>query len=323
VPAGLASQVLVGIDTHDDAAVYLLDGQTGLVATVDVFTPIVDDPRDFGRIAAANALSDVYAMGGTPLFALSVVGFPVTELPISELGQILQGAAEVAAQAEIAILGGHSIDDPEPKFGLCVVGRVDPARVVRNDRARPGDKLVLTKPLGTGIIATAIKRGVVDALVAQRAVDCMVELNRGAAAAMVAAGAIAATDVTGFGLLGHLHELAHASGVVARLDLSAVPVLPGVRKLAEQGVVPGGTLRNLGYFGRWTEFDRDLPHTDRAVIADAQTSGGLLIALAPEQLEAFASHCSAAGNSGWAIVGEVEQGEPGRIYAVGSGLREG
>lgn len=300
--------VLVGTTTHDDAAVYRLGDDLALVATVDVFTPIVDDARDFGRIAAANSLSDVYAMGGEPLFALSVVGFPTRDLPIEDLGAMLAGAAEVAAEAGIGIVGGHSIDDPEPKFGLCVIGRVHPERVARNDGARPGQVLLLTKPLGSGVIATAIKRGVASAESTEAAIATMVKLNRDAAAAMMAAGVRAATDVTGFGLLGHLHELAHASGVRATLFADAVPLLPGARELAEQGVVPGGSKRNLEFFGRWTRFAADVDGPARLLLADAQTSGGLLIAADPEVADAL---------EGVGVrVGRLESGPAGEIEVV-------
>lgn len=302
----------MGTDSHDDAAVYALDRHTGIVATVDVFTPIVDDPRDFGRIAAANSLSDVYAMGGEPLFALSVVGFPIRELPVDELGAMLAGSAEVAAEAGIAIVGGHSIDDPEPKLGLCVIGRVALARVVRNDAGRPGDALVLTKPIGTGIITTAIKRGAADADVAAGAVAAMTALNRAAGEAMVAAGAVAGTDITGFGLLGHLHELAHGSGVAAEISAGAVPLLPGARALAEAGIVPGGTRRNLDYFGRWVEFDDAVDATGRLLLADAQTSGGLLIAIAADRADALCAGLAERGVQA-AAIGHLVAGEAGHI----------
>jgi selenide,water dikinase len=313
----MKENVLVGTDTHDDAAVYRIDDRTGIVATVDVFTPIVDDARTFGRISAANSLSDVYAMGGTPLFALSIVGFPLGALPIEDLGAILAGAGEVAGEAGIGIIGGHSIDDPEPKFGLCVIGRVDVDRVVRNDRLRPGDELVLTKPLGSGIITTGIKRGSAPDDVVAAAIETMVALNRGAGEAMVAAGAVAATDVTGFGLLGHMHEMAHGSGVSVRLDAPAVPLIPGARELAVAGVVPGGTRRNLDYFGRWIDFDAGVDDATRLVLADAQTSGGLLIGIAPADRAALERELAARGVSTVAVIGAVVSGEPGRIRVTG------
>jgi selenide,water dikinase len=307
--------VLVGIDTHDDAAVYALDDRTAIVATVDVFTPIVDDPGEFGRIAAANSLSDIYAMGAAPLFALSVVGFPVNALPIEDLGAILAGAAAVAAEAGIPILGGHSIDDPEPKFGLCVIGQVSPARVVRNDRGRAGDLLVLTKPIGTGVVTTAIKREVAPPDAVAAAVASMTRLNRAACEAMVEVGVVAATDVTGYGLLGHLHELAHGSNLAATLRASAVPLLPGARELAAAGVVPGGTRRNWTQFERWIDgaAPGELPDELRLLLADAQTSGGLLIAVAPAQIDALLAALAARGVEPAAVIGELRAGEPGRI----------
>ncbi len=308
----MKENVLVGIDTHDDAAVYRFDETTGILATVDVFTPIVDSARDFGRIAASNALSDVYAMGGTPLFALSVVGFPIKELPIEDLGAILEGAASVCTEAGIGIVGGHSIDDPEPKFGLCVIGRVSIDSITGNDGARAGDRLLLTKPIGTGIITTGIKREKASAAVAAGAVATMIALNRAACEAMVAAGVRGATDVTGFGLLGHLHEMLHGSGVSAQIDAGAIPLLPGARELADAGVVPGGTRRNLAYFERWTDFDAAIGETDRLLLADAQTSGGLLMAVSEDRLPGLEADLRARGVETVAVIGEVLSGEPGR-----------
>jgi selenide,water dikinase len=307
--------VLVGIDTHDDAAVYRFDDRTGLVATVDVFTPIVDDPVVFGRIAAANSLSDVYAMGAAPLFALSIVGFPVGTLPLDDFGAMLRGAADVCTEAGIGIVGGHSIDDAEPKLGLCVIGQVALDRVVRNDRGRAGDRLVLTKPIGTGVIATGIKRGSAGAEVVAGAVAAMQTLNRAACDAMLAAGVRAATDVTGFGLLGHLHELAHGSGVSARVRAAAVPLLPGARALAEAGVVPGGTRRNAEQFARWIEYDPAVDDTARLLLCDAQTSGGLLIAVEPAALPVLERELVARGVRG-AVIGELETGAAGRLRVV-------
>jgi selenide,water dikinase len=278
--------VLVGIATHDDAAVYRF-GDEALVATVDVFTPIVDDPFDFGRIAAANSLSDVYAMGARPLFALSFIGYPTRKLPLEGMAAILRGAAAVCTQAGIAIIGGHSIDDAEPKFGLSVTGAVAPDRVVRNSTGRPGDVLVLTKPIGTGVLSQALKQGVAPAAALAEVVAGMAALNRDACAAMLEAGPSAATDVTGFGLLGHLHEVAHASGLRAEVDAAAVPLYGGARAQAEAGLVPGGSRRNADYFGRWVRFDDAVDAPLRALLCDAQTSGGLLIALPEERVPAL------------------------------------
>jgi selenium donor protein len=306
--------VLVGISTNDDAAVYDLDGRTALVATVDVFTPVVDDPRDFGRIAAANALSDVYAMGARPIFALSIIGFPVKKLPLSIMQEILAGGAEKAAEAGIAIVGGHSIDDVEPKYGLSVTGVVDPAKVLRNSTARAGDALVLTKPIGTGVVSQGIKLGSTTEEEAAAAVASMAALNRAACDAMLEVGADAATDVTGFGLVGHLHEMVHSSGLSAHLDSTAIPLLPGARRLAEAGVVPGGSKRNADYFGKWVTYGEKVDAPLRTLLADAQTSGGLLIALPAVGARKLLDALAARGVAG-AMIGHLDEpnGETGRI----------
>jgi selenide,water dikinase len=303
--------VLVGISTSDDAAVFRL-GETALVATVDLFTPIVDDPRDFGRIAAANALSDVYAMGGQPLFALSIVGFPAKKLPLDMLSAILRGGAEKAAEAGISIVGGHSIDDAEPKYGLAVIGQVHPDKAVRNSTARAGDVLILTKPIGTGVISQAIKVGRAAPADVALAVETMATLNRAACEAMVEVGAHAATDVTGFGLVGHLHEVVHASGVAARLRASALPILPGAREAAAAGVVPGGSKRNGDFFGRWIAWADSIDAATRILLADAQTSGGLLIAVDPSRETAMIDALGRRGVTG-RVIGRLEDGPAGRI----------
>jgi selenide,water dikinase len=303
--------VLVGISTNDDAAVFRL-GDTALVATVDLFTPIVDDAADFGRIAAANSLSDVYAMGARPLFALSIIGFPAKKLPLEMMTAILRGGAEKAAEAGIAIVGGHSIDDAEPKYGLAVIGSVSPDAVVRNSTARAGDALILTKPIGTGVISQGIKLGRVSDEHVALAVRTMATLNRDACAAMIEVGVSAATDVTGFGLIGHLHEVVHASGVSARLSSSAIPVLPGAGGLAGEGVVPGGSRRNADYFGRWVTWSDGVDAATRTLLADAQTSGGLLISVPAARVEQMRAALAARGVS-HAVIGRVEAGAPGTI----------
>jgi selenide,water dikinase len=300
--------VLVGIATNDDAAVYRL-GDQALVATVDVFTPIVDDPFDFGRIAAANSLSDVYAMGARPLFALSIIGFPVKKLPLSVMTDILRGGAAGCAAAGIAVIGGHSIDDAEPKYGLSVVGVVHPERVVRNSTGRAGDVLVLTKPIGTGVISQAVKVGAAPAETLAAAVASMAALNREAGEAMVEIGVSAATDITGFGLLGHLHELAHASGLGARIEAARVPLLPGALEVATAGTIPGGSKRNAAYFERWVRY-ADLDPALRVLLTDAQTSGGLLIAVPAARLEALRSALRARGVLD-AVIGELVDGTAG------------
>ena len=314
--------MLVDARTADDAAVYRLDGDRALVVTADFFTPIVDDPRDFGRIAAANALSDIYAMGARPLLALNLVGFPRDLLESGLLEEILAGGAEIAREAGVPILGGHSIDDPEPKYGLCVVGEVHPERVVRNSTARAGDVLVLTKPLGTGAIATAIKAGTAPPASVTAAVASMTTLNRAAAASMASHGAHACTDVTGFGLLGHLREMAAGSGLEAVVRADMVPLLPGARDLVAAGHIPGGTRRNLEDLAPHVRWEVDDAVT-RTLLADAQTSGGLLIALPSHAAEALVAELApegetAAGAAGHvagapAIIGELREGVPGSI----------
>lgn len=270
--------MLVGIGTADDAGVYRLSDDVALVQTVDYFTPIVDDAADWGRIAAANALSDVYAMGATPLTALSIVGWPRDDLPLELLGDVLDGGAEKLTEAGVTLVGGHSVDDKEPKYGLAVTGLVDPNRIITNAAGKPGDRLVLTKPLGTGVIATAIKRQVAPAEMVAQAVASMAALNRSAATAMLRVGVVAATDVTGYGLLGHLGEMTRASGTSATIEFDRVPVIDGVPDLIADGVVPGGTRRNLAAASRFTQFG-DRGEIDQTLLADAQTSGGLLIAV--------------------------------------------
>jgi selenide, water dikinase len=305
--------ILVGTDTSDDAAVVRLRDGHALIATLDFFTPIVDDPYDWGRIAATNALSDVYAMGGTPFLALNIVAWPVDDLPLEMLGQVLQGGIDVASKAGAAVLGGHSITDPEPKFGMVALGLVDPERIVRNSTAPAGARLFLTKPLGLGIVATAVKRGEADDALLRRAVDVMTTLNDGASLAMREARAEAATDVTGFGLLGHLHRMLLASGVSAVLDASAIPVLDGVLALAERDVVPGGTKRNHAYVAPHVAWG-DLTPAERFVLADAQTSGGLLIASTDGDALAAELERRAVPH---AEIGVVGSGEPGSITVSG------
>jgi selenide,water dikinase len=302
--------VLVDASTVDDAAVYRISADRALVATVDFFTPIVDDPFDFGRIAAANALSDLYAMGARPLFALNIVGFPRDRLHENLLGEILRGGSEIAREAGIAVVGGHSVDDAEPKYGMCAIGEVHPDAIIRNSTARPGDVLVLTKPIGTGIIATAIKKEAAPPEAVSAAIASMTTLNRGASDAMREAGVHAATDVTGFGLLGHLCNMLRASGVGARLHASAIPLLPHALELAQAGFVPGGTRRNLADVD--VQWDDAIPETLRIVIADAQTSGGLLIALPEENVAALQRSLVAHSAPTAAVIGTLT-GSAGHI----------
>lgn len=306
----------MGTETGDDAAVFRLDRDRGIVGTLDFFTPVVDDPYDFGRIAAANALSDVYAMGGRPLFALNIVCFPMKTLGPEVLGRVLAGGSAVAEEAGVPIVGGHTVDDPEPKYGMSVTGIVDPARILRNVGARPGDALFLTKPLGSGILTTVVKRQGLDGDALRRVVDVMAALNRPGAEAMTASGAVAATDVTGFGLLGHLSGMLRGGGLGVEVRSGDLPFLPGVEEAASAGFVPGGTRKNLEYFGRETDFDAAIPEARRLMIADAQTSGGLLVAVPPQRAEEFAARLRANGALAAARIGRFTDEAPGRIRVL-------
>lgn len=297
--------MLIGTETNDDAGVYLLESGVALVQTVDFFTPIVDDPYDYGQIAAANSLSDVYAMGGTPITALNILGYPVGQVPEEWLTRILVGGAEKVIEAGAALIGGHSVDDPEMKYGLSVTGVVDPARVVANKGARPGDDLVLTKALGTGIITQALKRDAVDADALAAAVASMKQLNAAASRAMVAVGPHAATDVTGFGLLGHLFEMLAASEVGAEIDARALPLLPRAAEYAAAGVGTGGARKTRAYLEPHLRLDPTLPAGVEAVLVDPQTSGGLLIAVAPEKTNRLMEALAAEGVAVRAVIGKV------------------
>lgn len=299
--------------TTDDAGVYLIDAGRALVATVDYFTPIVDDPYEFGRIAATNALSDVYAMGATPLFALNLVGFPRRLLDEGILGEIVRGGGEAARTAGVPVIGGHSLDAEEPTFGLCVIGEGAVDGLVRNSTARAGDRLVLTKPIGTGVIATAIKADRAAPEAVRAAVASMTTLNRGAAEAMIRADAHAATDVTGFGLLGHLREMARASGLAAHVRASAVPLLPTALDLARAGSVPGGTRRNSDDMSDHLRWSDDLPEPLRTLLCDAQTSGGLLIAVAPDRVDELVADLEREDTPAAAVIGELREGPAGEI----------
>jgi selenide,water dikinase len=303
--------VLVGLETRDDAAVYRISATEAIVETVDFFTPVVDDPFLFGRIAAANALSDVWAMGARPLFALNLVGFPVAKLPMEVLGEILRGGADAAVEAGVPILGGHSIDDPEPKFGMAVTGMVHPDRILRNIGARAGDQLLLTKPLGSGIITTAMKRGVADPALVDAAVKVMSALNRKAGEILAGDGSVhALTDITGFGLLGHAWEMAEGSSVRIVFRRAAIPVLEGVGALADRDLVPGGSKANLDWVAPHVQFDPKLASHDPIVLADAQTNGGLLAAVPADAAERIRLALERGGVQ-TALVGEVVAGEPG------------
>jgi len=295
--------VLVGSDTADDAAAYRVADDLAILTTVDFFTPIVDDPYDFGRIAATNALSDIYAMGGEPLTALNLVAYSLEDLGGDVLREILRGGQDAAAGAGVAIVGGHSIDDPEPKYGLAVTGRVHPDKLVRNSTARAGHELYLTKPVGGGVASTAAKRGLANGDLMERAIEVMTTLNRDAAAQALESDLSAMTDVTGFGLLGHLHELALASGVAAEVEAGAVPVIDGVLDLlrGDEPPIAGGTRRNREWVEPFVHFATGLPEELAWIVCDAMTSGGLLVAAAP-----------GSGAPGTRI-GRLVEGEPGRI----------
>jgi len=307
--------VLVGQETGDDAAVYRLRPDLALVVTTDFFTPIVDDAYTFGAIAAANALSDIYAMGAQPLMAVNLVAFPIKELGPELLADILGGGLDKVREAGIDILGGHSIDDREPKYGLAVTGTVHPDRVRRNRGGMPGDRLVLTKPLGTGVITTAIKHQVAPPASAAAAIAGMLRLNRDAADAMATVDVHAATDVTGFGLLGHLHFLARASGLAARVDAASVPFLPDAEMLADAGEVPGGTRSNERFLASRVRWPAQLPAARQVLLCDAQTSGGLLMAVPESDLEALLAALEVRNVAG-SVVGELTEGTAGSIVVT-------
>ena len=280
--------------------------------TVDFITPITDDPYEFGLVAAANSLSDVYAMGGKPLVALNVVGFP-SNLAVAMLGDVLRGGYDKATEAGCLIVGGHTVDDEEPKYGLSVVGLVEPGKEVSNSNAKPGDALVLTKPIGTGIITTGCKQGITPDAILKQAVDIMAELNKGASEAMMKVGVNSCTDVTGFGLMGHLKGMVRGSGTGARIRVADVPALPGVWELLEKGTVPGGTYRNMSGVGDSVDWDAGLTEGQRLLMCDAQTSGGLLISVPKAKLDHLLSELDASGVQTKAVVGEITAENPGRI----------
>lgn len=304
--------LLVGLETSDDAGVYQLTEEIALVQTVDYFTPIVDDPYMFGQIAAANALSDIYAMGGKPITALNIVGFPIQKLDHRILAEILRGAGEKLAEAGAVLVGGHSIDDGEPKFGMAVTGIIHPKRIWTNSSACPGDRLILTKPIGVGILTTAIKRDKLDEESIQRVTRVMAALNKTAAEVASQYEVHAATDVTGFGLLGHASEMARGSGTGIEISFSSVPVLPRTRELAEENVIPGGTKANYRWLEDKVEYDPAIDETDRLILCDAVTSGGLLLSVKPEEADALLKELLSRGVEA-AIIGHVTDAHPGRI----------
>lgn len=313
LPAAIPNpNLLVGLDTSDDAGVYRLNDELALVQTVDFFTPIVDDPYSFGQVAAANAISDIYAMGGKPLTALNIVAFPISTLDKQILTDILRGAGDKLKEAGATLVGGHSIEDKEPKFGLAVTGLVHPDKVRTNAGAKPGDKLILTKPIGVGISTTSIKRDLLSPEEIARVTNVMATLNKTASEKMEPYAVHACTDVTGFGLLGHASEMAKGSNTGLTIFKDQVPTLPRVRELAEAGAVPGGTKNNFAHLQGDVTFQEDMDQIDQWILCDAVTSGGLLISLASEEANALLSELLEAGVEA-AIIGEVTQENPGHI----------
>jgi cysteine desulfurase len=313
MPAANDRRILVGTDTSDDAAVYLINEQVAVVETVDFFTPIVDDPFQFGAVAAANSLSDIYAMGAKPLFALNVVGFPSHRLPVNVLDEILKGARSVADKAGVSIIGGHTVDDTEPKYGMVVTGVIAPDSVITNRSARPGDELILTKPIGTGILATALKQGMLEETLAEQLVRTMVTLNKTASEIMVEVKVNACTDVTGFGLLGHLMEMMTGSRATAIIDSEAVPLLPGAMEAAVAGIIPGGTKDNMDYTSPFIQYGEKVSPIMRLLLNDAQTSGGLLISVPALKAEIMLKRLREKGIDSAALIGKVVSEEDKRI----------
>jgi len=310
--------VLVGLSTSDDAAVYRVSDDLAIVLTVDFFTPVVDDAYEFGRIAVTNALSDIYAMGARPVLALNLVAYPGKSRPLDKLEEILRGGSDQAAAAGVSIAGGHSIDDPEPKYGLCVMGVVNPNNVLTNSGAKPGDKLFLTKPIGTGIITTAIKHGTAPADVIAEAIRIMTTLNGPASEAAIEVGVNACTDITGFGLLGHLREMACGSGVGARVRFHDVPLIDGVKELLALDEAPGGTYSNRDYLNseeaiRWS---KDLSEENQLALCDAQTAGGLLLSVPSDHAEAMKAALTARGVLCSAEIGEIVEDSGCKIQVV-------
>ncbi|WP_088051204.1 selenide, water dikinase SelD [Virgibacillus dakarensis] len=307
--------LLVGLDTSDDAGVYKLNDDTALVQTVDFFTPIVDDPYAFGQVAAANAISDVYAMGGKPITALNIVAFPISSLDKGILAEILRGAGDKLAEAGVSLVGGHSIDDKEPKFGLAVTGIVHPDKVRTNTGARFGDKLILTKPIGVGIYSTSIKKDLLSKEEISQVTEVMTTLNKTAAETMESYDVHACTDVTGFGLLGHASEMAKGSNVEIRIIKDQVPVLPRIKELADSGAVPGGTKNNFDHVKDIVSFPESLDQTDKWILCDAVTSGGLLISAADDDANALLAALQDKGVEAQ-IIGEVTEGKNGQITVL-------
>ena len=307
------ANLLVGMENSDDAGVYRLNDEQAIVQSVDFFTPVVDDPYAFGQIAAANALSDIYAMGAKPLTAMNLVSFPVGKLKMDILAKILQGGSEKIREAGAVLVGGHSIDDAEPKYGLSVTGIVHPDHILSNAKAIPGDVLILTKPLGVGIITTGIKRGIVSPEAEAEVIEVMATLNKGAAEAAIEVGVHAVTDVTGFGFLGHLHEMLQASRCSAEVYASAVPVLDSVWECIKQKAIPAGTQANRRHLEGEVDFAPDVSEEVQIVLFDAVTSGGLLLAVPEERVDLLIKRLEMYKTPAAAVVGRIQKGEPGKI----------
>jgi selenide, water dikinase len=316
LPVVTDANVLVGHDWGDDACVYKINEEQAIVQTLDFFTPIVDDPYLFGQIAAANAISDIYAMGAKPLFALNIVAFPLAQLGHAVLAQILKGGSDKIGEAGIFVTGGHSIDDAEPKYGMCVTGIVHPKKIMSNAGAKAGDKLVLTKPLGVGVLTTAVKRQLRTEAQIDDAIRCMSAINRPGGEAIDEVGANAATDITGFGLAGHLRGIANASKVGIKLSFSALPILSGVMDLIAQGCFPGGTKKNWLYYKQFIDFAPDITMDEQTLVCDAQTSGGMLISVPAAKCDALVASLKKHKALATAVVGEVVPDHPGRLHVA-------
>jgi selenide,water dikinase len=308
-------ELLVGIETSDDAAVYQLNEEQALIATTDFFMPIVDDPYDFGRIAATNAISDVYAMGGTPIMALALLAMPVDKLPLDVIGKIIQGGEAICVEAGIPVAGGHTIDSVEPIYGLVVMGLAHPSHIKRNATAKPGDKLILGKPLGVGVLSAALKKNALDASGYASLIANATKLNKPGAALAKRPGVHAMTDVTGFGLLGHLLELARGANIGARIDMATIPLLPNVEQLAAQSYVTGASNRNWAAYGAEVELAAQVTATQRALLTDPQTSGGLLVACAPDEVEHVLHTFHTTGFADACVIGEMTDG-PAKVQVT-------
>ena len=318
IPSGTDPNILIDTKNSDDAAVYRINDETAIVQTVDFFTPVVDEPYNFGSIAAANALSDIYAMGAKPLFALNIVGFPSNRLPMEVLKEILKGAADKAREAGIYILGGHTIDDPEPKYGLVVCGKVHPDKIWVNSGAKENDAIILTKPVGTGILTTALKRGLLSDRTKKELISVMSELNKKAADILEKYSVHACTDITGFGLIGHLSEVSVASAVNVELFAGRVPVFEETANFAAAGIIPGGSKNNLDHFSRHVIWDENISSITKIILSDAQTSGGLLVTVPGNEKEDIISEFKNAGLSYSSHVGNCLKAGEGTILVKNS-----